>query len=73
MPWGEEFTGTTLVGMYLVELAVHGFIVAAATVLVQLLSQGRYSAHRASCPFPILFIHGGHEALLNLGPITRSV
>jgi len=31
MPWGEEYTGTTLVDMYLAELAVHAWDLARAT------------------------------------------
>jgi uncharacterized protein (TIGR03086 family) len=31
MPWGEEYTGATLVDMYLVELAVHAWDLARAT------------------------------------------
>src|SRR5664279_2483896 len=31
MPWGEEFTGTTLVDMYLAELATHSWDLASAT------------------------------------------
>ncbi|HEY4333596.1 MAG TPA: TIGR03086 family metal-binding protein, partial [Ilumatobacteraceae bacterium] len=31
MPWGEEYTGATLVDMYLVELAVHAWDLAHAT------------------------------------------
>lgn len=33
MPWGEEYTGSTLVDMYLTELAVHSWDLAAATGL----------------------------------------
>jgi uncharacterized protein (TIGR03086 family) len=31
MPWGEEYTGSTLVDMYLVELAAHAWDLARAT------------------------------------------
>jgi uncharacterized protein (TIGR03086 family) len=31
MPWGEEYTGATLVGMYLAELAAHAWDLAMAT------------------------------------------
>lgn len=31
MPWGEEYTGTTLVDMYLAELAAHAWDLAQAT------------------------------------------
>jgi uncharacterized protein (TIGR03086 family) len=31
MPWGEEYTGTTLVDMYLAELATHSWDLASAT------------------------------------------
>jgi uncharacterized protein (TIGR03086 family) len=31
MPWGEEYTGATLVGMYLAELAAHAWDLARAT------------------------------------------
>jgi hypothetical protein len=31
MPWGEEYTGATLVDMYLAELAVHAWDLARAT------------------------------------------
>jgi hypothetical protein len=31
MPWGEEYSGSTLVDMYLVELAVHAWDLARST------------------------------------------
>ena len=31
MPWGEEYTGATLVDMYLAELAAHAWDLARAT------------------------------------------
>jgi hypothetical protein len=31
MPWGEEYTGTTLVDMYVAELATHAWDLARAT------------------------------------------
>jgi uncharacterized protein (TIGR03086 family) len=31
MPWGEEYTGATLVDMYLAELATHAWDLASAT------------------------------------------
>jgi len=31
MPWGEEYTGTALVDMYLVELSTHAWDLARAT------------------------------------------
>ena len=37
MPWGEEYTGATLVDMYLAELAAHAWDLARATGQINML------------------------------------
>jgi uncharacterized protein (TIGR03086 family) len=39
MPWGEDYSGAQLVGMYLVELATHGWDLASATGTIDLLDE----------------------------------
>jgi uncharacterized protein (TIGR03086 family) len=39
MPWGETYSGTQLVGMYLVEIATHSWDVASATGITDILDE----------------------------------
>ena len=61
MPWGEEYTGATLVDMYLAELAAHAWDLARAT--------GQTDKLDPSVALPAL---EGHGPLSNLSTATWS-
>ena len=46
MPWGEEYTGATLVDMYLAELAAHAWDLASATGQLDKLDPSRLAGTR---------------------------